>query len=227
MKQSSFRNLLAALALTALLPGCAALQDGDVPIEERAGGERIQGSASTPGSSSSPSQTVPIVMRDTASVVPAAQIATPAPAETVQTRGLPAADVHDMTSGGAAGAGGAVPLADPNSPLAQRVIYFAFDSAVIPEQAHAMLEAHAAFLKGSPAAKGILQGHTDERGSREYNIALGQRRAEGVYRAMAILGVPEASLEAVSMGEEKPAAEGNDEAAWSLNRRVEIRYQGE
>jgi len=226
MKPKLLPNLVAALTLAVLLPGCAALQDGDVPIEERGGGERIEGSATI-------GQAAPIVMRDSGPVRAATvetrtfETAAPTPADTVQTRGLPAADIRDLARGSTAGVTGVVPPANPNSPLAQRVIYFAFDSAVIPEAAHAMLEAHAAFLKDNAAAKAILQGHTDERGSREYNIALGQRRAESVYRAMVILGVPEASVEAVSMGEEKPAAEGSDESAWSLNRRVEIHYHGE
>ena len=90
-----------------------------------------------------------------------------------------------------------------------------------------VLEAHARFMKANKEAKAILQGHADERGSREYNLALGQRRSESVFKAMNLLGVPEAQMEAVSMGEEKPIAEGHDEAAWQQNRRTEILYQGE
>ena len=90
-----------------------------------------------------------------------------------------------------------------------------------------VLEAHVLFLKGNHDAKVILQGHADERGSREYNLALGQRRAESVYKVMSLLGVPEAQMEAVSLGEEKPLKEGHDESSWQENRRTELLYQGE
>ncbi len=116
---------------------------------------------------------------------------------------------------------------DPTSPLAQRVIYFEFDSAVIDARFQPLLEAHATYLKANPGFKVILQGHTDERGSREYNLALGQRRAESVRQALRLLGVAEAQMEAVSLGEEKPAVEGHDESAWKMNRRTEIHYVGE
>jgi peptidoglycan-associated lipoprotein len=133
---------------------------------------------------------------------------------------------------GASAAGGeqaaiALILKDPNSPLSKRVIQFDFDSSAIRDEYRSLLEAHAEFLKNNPASKVILQGHADERGSREYNLALGQRRAESVFKAMSLLGVSESQMEAVSLGEEKPVAEGHDEAAWSQNRRTEILYQGE
>lgn len=111
--------------------------------------------------------------------------------------------------------------------LSQRVIYFDYDSSAIRSEFRSVLEAHSTFVKANPKAKVNLQGHTDERGSREYNIALGQRRAESVRKAMSLLGTGDKQLEAVSLGEEKPADQGHDEAAWSKNRRVEIRYDGE
>lgn len=111
--------------------------------------------------------------------------------------------------------------------LAQRVIYFDYDSAAIRSEFRAVLDAHATFTKANPKAKLNLQGHADERGSRDYNVALGQRRAESVNKAMGLLGVNNGQMEAVSFGEEKPAVEGHDEAAWSKNRRVELRYAGE
>ncbi len=130
---------------------------------------------------------------------------------------------------GAAGPG-AAPVLDPKnpaSPLAQRVLHFDYDSAAIRDEYRALLEAHAQYLKQTRAAKTILQGHADERGSREYNLALGQRRAESVYKALSLLGVADAQMEAVSFGEEKPVAEGHDEEAWQQNRRAEIVYEGE
>jgi peptidoglycan-associated lipoprotein len=109
----------------------------------------------------------------------------------------------------------------------QRRLLFDYDSAAIRDEYRSMLEMHAQYLKKEKSAKVILQGNTDERGSREYNIALGQRRAESVYKALNLLGVPENQMEAVSFGEEKPIAEGHDETAWAQNRRTEIMYQGE
>lgn len=143
-------------------------------------------------------------------------------------------------SGGTAGAGGTpeeilaatyatmqVPPQDPGNPLARRIILFDFDSSVIKDEYRELIEAHALFLKSSTNAKSILQGHTDERGSRDYNLALGQRRAESVQQAMSLMGVDPMRIEAVSLGEEKPVAEEHDESAWSQNRRVEIYYRGE
>jgi peptidoglycan-associated lipoprotein len=90
-----------------------------------------------------------------------------------------------------------------------------------------MIEAHATYLKQNGKAKAFLQGNTDERGSREYNLALGQKRAESVKKMMSVLGVSESQMETVSFGEEKPKAEGHDESAWGQNRRTDIIYQGE
>jgi peptidoglycan-associated lipoprotein len=115
-------------------------------------------------------------------------------------------------------------LNDPNSPLAQRVIYFAFDSSEVAEQDRPLVEAHAAFLAANPTVKVSVEGHTDERGSREYNIGLGDRRAQSVRRMLEVQGVAPNQITVVSYGEEKPAVEGNDESAWSMNRRVELVY---
>jgi peptidoglycan-associated lipoprotein len=124
----------------------------------------------------------------------------------------------------------AQPILDPSnpqSPLAQRRLQFDYDSSAIRDEYRTLLEMHAKYLKGETAAKLIVQGHADERGSREYNLALGQRRAESVYRALNLLGVADAQMEAVSLGEEKPISEGHDESAWEQNRRTELLYQGE
>lgn len=117
-------------------------------------------------------------------------------------------------------------LSDPNSPLAQRVIYFAYDSDEVAEQDRQLIEAHAAFLSAHPQVKVSVEGHTDERGSREYNIALGERRAQAVRRMLEFQGVSPQQLTTISYGEEKPAVEGDDESAWSMNRRVELVYVG-
>ncbi|MGQ0710509.1 MAG: peptidoglycan-associated lipoprotein Pal [Rhodoferax sp.] len=108
---------------------------------------------------------------------------------------------------------------------AARLVYFDYDSYAIRPEFQAVIEAHAKFLKANPARKVALEGHTDERGGREYNLALGQKRAEAVRRAMGLLGVGDAQLEAVSFGKEKPAAQGGSEEAMAKNRRVEIMYR--
>ncbi|HEU4621467.1 MAG TPA: peptidoglycan-associated lipoprotein Pal [Burkholderiaceae bacterium] len=116
------------------------------------------------------------------------------------------------------------PLNDPKGVLAKRSIYFDFDSFEIKPEFRATLEAHAKYLRDNKSRKISLEGNTDERGTREYNLALGQKRAEAVKRALTVLGVAESQLEAVSLGEEKPRAAGHDEAAWTENRRVDLRY---
>ena len=106
-----------------------------------------------------------------------------------------------------------------------RIIYFDFDSFTVKPEYQSVLEGHSRYLKASSARKVMLEGHTDERGSREYNLALGQKRAEAVRRSLALLGVPDAQMEAVSYGEEKPAAQGHSESAFAQNRRVELSYR--
>jgi peptidoglycan-associated lipoprotein len=124
--------------------------------------------------------------------------------------------------------GGAVnPLRDPKSILSKRTIYFDFDSFVVKDEFRATVDAHAKYLQANKAARMTLQGHADERGSREYNIALGQKRADAVKQLMMLLGAAESQIETVSFGKEKPKVEGHDEGAWAQNRRVEIIYAGE
>jgi len=118
-------------------------------------------------------------------------------------------------------------LNDPNSPLARRVIYFEYDSAEITSSDQELLVQHSGYLVANPGQHITLEGHTDERGSREYNIALGDRRAQSVQRIMELNGVLPEQITVVSYGEEKPAAEGHGDAVWRLNRRVEIVYQGQ
>jgi peptidoglycan-associated lipoprotein len=105
-----------------------------------------------------------------------------------------------------------------------RIIYFDYDSYVIKPEFQTILESHARFLKANARRKVSIEGHTDERGGREYNLALGQRRSEAVRRSLGLLGVPDTQVEAVSFGKEKPVAMGSNEAAWAQNRRAEILY---
>jgi peptidoglycan-associated lipoprotein len=106
-----------------------------------------------------------------------------------------------------------------------RIIYFDYDSYAIKPEFQSLIEAHARFLRDNPSRKVVIEGHTDERGGREYNLARGPRRAEAVRRALGLLGIKDNQVEAVSFGKEKPAVQGSDEAAWAQNRRAEIAYR--
>ncbi len=117
------------------------------------------------------------------------------------------------------------PLNDPNSPLAKRSIYFDFDSYAVRDDYQPLLQQHAQYLKSHPDRHVLIQGNTDERGTSEYNLALGQKRAEAVRRAMSLLGVADSQMEAVSLGKEKPQATGHDESSWAQNRRADLAYQ--
>jgi peptidoglycan-associated lipoprotein len=129
------------------------------------------------------------------------------------------------TETSAADAAAAAARAAEQRLLAQTVIYFDFDRSDIRPEFVEVIAAHARKLAASPGLKVRLEGHTDERGSREYNIGLGERRAQSVRRALLLQSVGDAQVNTVSYGEERPAAEGHDEAAWVKNRRVEIVYQ--
>jgi len=106
-----------------------------------------------------------------------------------------------------------------------KVIYFDFDSYVVKPEFQGVIEAHAKYLTANKGRKMAIEGHTDERGGREYNLALGQKRAEAVRRALGLLGVADAQVEAVSFGKEKPAVPGSDEEAMAKNRRAELSYR--
>ncbi len=130
-------------------------------------------------------------------------------------------------AGSALPAEAADPRKDPASPLAKRSVYFDFDSYVVKDEYRPMLEAHAGYLMSHNDARMILQGNADERGSREYNLALGQKRAEAVRKALAVLGVSNAQVEAISFGEEKPRNSASNEAAYAENRRADVVYGDE
>jgi peptidoglycan-associated lipoprotein len=116
------------------------------------------------------------------------------------------------------------PLNDPQGALAKRSVYFDYDSYVVRDDGKQVVESHSGYLNKNKGRKILIQGNTDERGGTEYNLALGQKRAEAVRKSMAALGVAESQMEAVSLGEEKPKAMGSGEAAWAENRRADIVY---
>lgn len=117
------------------------------------------------------------------------------------------------------------PLHDPDSPLAKREVFFGFDQYRLTPEAQALLDQHAKYLANRPQRRLRLEGHADERGGSEYNLALGQMRAQSVARMLMLLGVREAQLDTVSFGKQRPQAQGNDEASWQQNRRVDLVYE--
>jgi peptidoglycan-associated lipoprotein len=178
----------------------------------------------------------PVESRDAASMAAADAANAAAKAGAAGQRGLDGRGMDGRGgAGGAGGVGGAAgmagaatgnrdPLADPNSPLAKRSIYFDYDSYAVRDEYRATIDAHARFLTSERSRRVIVQGNTDERGSREYNLALGQKRAEAVRRSLTAMGVPDAQVEAVSLGEEKPRTAAQDEASFAENRRADLVY---
>jgi peptidoglycan-associated lipoprotein len=128
----------------------------------------------------------------------------------VDKRGVTSVDIEKSGSQGA-------------MPAGARIVYFDLDSFVIKPEFQTLIETHARFIKADKARKVAIEWHTDERGGREYNLALGQKRADAVAKSMTLLGASESQIEAVSFGKERPVSEGHDEAAWAQNRRAEIK----
>ena len=135
-------------------------------------------------------------------------------------------DVNGANSGSSGGSSnfGSQPWNDPKSPLFEKSVYFGFDEYIVQTKYQKMLSAHASYLKANPKQKIIIQGNTDDRGTAEYNLALGQRRSDAVRKSLNLMGVSDDQMEAVSFGKEKPKAEGDTEAAWTENRRADIIY---
>lgn len=132
------------------------------------------------------------------------------------TGGAPQSQVATVNLAGTAGAGA-------GSSALGRVVYFDYDSFVIKDEFRSLIEGHAKLLAANRSKRVVVEGHTDERGGREYNLALGQKRAEAVAKSLELLGATQSQVEAVSYGEERPAVEGHDEAAWARNRRAEVK----
>ena len=142
----------------------------------------------------------------------------------------PAGGARAGAGSGGAGAGQAgqsqvstVNVGQDAAAAAARIVYFDYDSFVLKDEFRPLIEAQAKRMTATRSQRSTIEGHTDERGGREYNLALGQRRAEAVQRALTLLGVTESQLEAVSFGKERPAVQGSDEAAFAKNRRAELK----
>ena len=167
------------------------------------------------GCSSTPTTEAPVEDHGTAGAT--------APGSGAQTGGAQGGGVNGSNLGG----GAADELRNPNSILSKRSVYFDFDSFVVKDEYKPLVEAHARYLQSHANARMTIQGNTDERGSREYNIALGQKRADAVKRMMTLLGAQDRQIETTSFGEERPKNPGHDETAWAENRRDDIVYAGE
>lgn len=147
----------------------------------------------------------------------------------VENRGIGSTD--GANAGGAASSSVAPVSIDPNAQNAAgpvgvaRMIYFDYDSYTVRSDFQSLIDGHARFLKANPQRRVSIEGHTDDRGGREYNLALGQKRSEAVRRALTLLGVNDSQIEAVSFGKEKPAVQGSGESAWAQNRFAEITYR--
>lgn len=155
----------------------------------------------------------------------ATETAQPVAAETT----APAAETVTPSNAESSGLGAPAPvqmdpLDDPGSPLAQRVVYFDFDKSVIRPEFRDQIVAHGEYLANHPSTQLRLEGHCDERGTRAYNLALGERRAKAVRDLLLLTGASTGQIEAISYGEERPAVEGHNEAAWAKNRRVVFDY---
>jgi peptidoglycan-associated lipoprotein len=156
-----------------------------------------------------------------APVTEAQKPATSAPEPIARTAPVPSVDVTGRQTPGSG------PVPPKAGALARRSIYYELDQFDVKDEYRGLVEAHAKFLRENPAARILIQGNTDERGSREYNVGLGQRRSDGVKKMLILLGARDNQIESVSLGEEKPQAEGHGEDAWSKNRRSDILYGGE
>ena len=209
------KKIIWSLLIVSLLAACASgVKLNDVPVEDKSGAQvnnsqnkdadKASKAANSASSSSSNSANNGNSGTASASNLPEAkQPSSPAP----------------VNAPAAADAG----MAGPAN--AAKVIYFDYDSYIVKPEFQAVIEAHAQYLKANQRAKVSLEGHTDERGSREYNLALGQKRADAVRQSLTLLGVSAAQIESVSFGEEKPAVAGSDEAAYAKNRRAEFFYK--
>lgn len=206
------KKIIWSLLILSLLAACASgVKLNDVPVEDKSGSQVNTNSASKEAdkaskAANSSSASNPSTGTASASNLPEAkQSNAPAPVN------APAADSSSSMSSGPVNAA--------------KVIYFDYDSYIVKPEFQTVIEAHAQFLKANQRARVSLEGHTDERGSREYNLALGQKRADAVRQSLTLLGVSAAQIESVSFGEEKPAVAGSDEAAYAKNRRAEFFYK--
>ncbi|MEO8137268.1 MAG: peptidoglycan-associated lipoprotein Pal [Betaproteobacteria bacterium] len=197
------KKLIRIAALALLVAACSTTPDQKVPVDDR----NPLGTTANPGGPGS----------------------TTNPTGTGNLSGTPITPTGPggTTAGSGTAAAGRIPPNVPGSILSKRSVYYDLDSFVIKDEFKPMIEAHGRFLRDNRNAHVIVQGNTDERGGSEYNLALGNKRAESVKRMFSLLGVQEAQIETISFGKEKPRNAGHDESAWNENRRSDLVYQGE
>ncbi len=209
----------AIIAVLSLLAACSTVKlDDQAPVEDRVAKSNAPGAGTASGAI--PSGGAKAGSKDGSAKDAAARDAAARESAARETAAKEAA----AREAAARDAAARDPLNDPASVLSNRSVYFDFDSFVIRDEFKPVVEAHGKFLANNPNRKVIVQGHTDERGGSEYNLALGQKRAEAVRRALGLAGAKDSQIEAVSFGKEKPKATGSSEEAWAQNRRADIVY---
>ena len=201
MMNSSLSSVLAAavLSMSVVFAGCSS-----TPTKEQDAAPVVDAQQSKPADSG---------LKQPAQQKPPIDVA----AQPVKPAQVEASPITDLSAA----------LKDPNNILSKRIIYFDYDSNLVKEEYRPLVAAHAKYVATNGKARIIIQGNTDERGGSEYNLALGQRRADAVKQMMAVLGADAGRVESVSFGKEKPRAQGMTEEAYAQNRRAEIVYQGE
>ncbi len=213
----------ASIAALVLLAACSTVKlDDQAPVEDRVAKSNTPGTGAASGAIPGAGAKAGANAKDAAAREAAAREAAAKEAAAKEAAAKEAAAKEAAANEAAAAAKD--PVNDPNSILSKRSVYFDFDSFVIRDEFKPAVEAHGKFLANNPNRKVIIQGHTDERGGSEYNLALGQKRAEAVRRALALAGAKDSQMEAVSFGKEKPKALGSNEEAWAQNRRADIAY---
>ena len=214
------KKIIWSLLIVCLLAACASgVKLSDVPVEDKSGAQvnNSQGKDADKASKSANSSS------SSAGASSSSNAANNSNVGTATASNLPEAKQPTAPASVNAPAAADAGIAGPAN--AAKVIYFDYDSYIVKPEFQAVIEGHAQFLKSSQRARVSIEGHTDERGSREYNLALGQKRADAVRQSLTLLGVSAAQIESVSFGEEKPAVAGSDEAAYAKNRRAEFFYK--
>lgn len=209
-----FVILFASAMLVAGLSGCGLFKKSRAVDSESTAGDRTVPYESGSSGTSGP-RTAPIILNEGQGGISGGSAggAGKIDPSTIDDRTLAGVNPQDLHR-----------FVDPSNPLSKRIIYFEYDSDSISSAYRSIVEAHARYLKQNPGTKVRLEGHADERGTREYNIALGERRAKSVQRAMSFSGAGSSQLSTLSYGEERPVVRGSGEGSYSQNRRVEIVY---
>ena len=217
------KKVLFSLVLMSLLTACGAIH---TPFDSPAPKKDAAATTPAPEPAKVETATAPEVNATTIDKTPTAEAASaPVAADAPNVATADTAPIAEKVVTDAAPKAEADPLNDPASTLAKRSVHFPFDVDAIQEADKATITAHGAYLASHADRKITVEGNTDERGSSEYNLALGQRRANNTKKSLVLAGAKASQIEAISLGEEKPLATGHDEASWAQNRRADIKYK--